>query len=351
MTNTLLLAMLVALALAVNPTGDPEHFNFAINREVVDTIRKSNPTWTAYEPGENPLRNYTDADLKTLTSMPGVDADAYFAELDSVRKHLIVGGGKKDINGGARAAININNQPAKSTVTIPTAFDWRTTTDGTRCMPSVTSQGTCGGCYAFAVAEVFAARYCQAVSTATSVNYSPEDLLSCGLRTMACSGGVLDVAFHYVEEYGLTTLACKPFAESATGDSATTTQSCTPTSCSSGSSASFVKKFCKKGTSVILYGTDRMEYEIMTHGPLATYITVYSDLTNYKSGVYSFTSGTKVGLHAVVLVGWGVSGSVNYWIVMNSWGADWGESGYFRISMSDTTSNVGSAGYYCVPDT
>ena len=38
--------------------------------------------------------------------------------------------------------------------------------------------------------------------------------------------------------------------------------------------------------------------------------------------------------HAVAAVGWGVTDDASrtpYWIVKNSWGAQWGEGGYFRI--------------------
>lgn len=48
--------------------------------------------------------------------------------------------------------------------------------------------------------------------------------------------------------------------------------------------------------------------------------------------------------HAVSIVGWGRGkagsyGDVSYWIVRNSWGTNWNESGYFRIAMSDTGLN------------
>ncbi|PRQ51314.1 putative fruit bromelain [Rosa chinensis] len=61
-----------------------------------------------------------------------------------------------------------------------------------------------------------------------------------------------------------------------------------------------------------------------------------SDFQFYSSGVFTGTCGTS-GLplminHGVTAVGYGVSDDgTRYWLVKNSWGAQWGEEGYIRM--------------------
>ena len=56
--------------------------------------------------------------------------------------------------------------------------------------------------------------------------------------------------------------------------------------------------------------------------------------------------GCKVN-HAVVLAGYGTEeypdGNVDYWVVRNSWGPDWGEGGYVRLYRGNESNTCGFA--------
>jgi KDEL-tailed cysteine endopeptidase len=65
----------------------------------------------------------------------------------------------------------------------------------------------------------------------------------------------------------------------------------------------------------------------------------------YSTGILtSAACGTNID-HAVVAVGYGA----NYYIVRNSWGTGWGESGYVRIGMTEGLGTCGINQYVFYP--
>jgi len=53
----------------------------------------------------------------------------------------------------------------------------------------------------------------------------------------------------------------------------------------------------------------------------------------YTTGIFTNTNcGTQLD-HATNVVGWGTESGMDYWIMRNSWGATWGESGYMRLEI------------------
>lgn len=54
-------------------------------------------------------------------------------------------------------------------------------------------------------------------------------------------------------------------------------------------------------------------------------------MVGYKSGIINNPACASKLNHLVNIVGWGVENGKSFWIVRNSWGSGWGESGYVRI--------------------
>lgn len=155
---------------------------------------------------------------------------------------------------------------------------------------------------------------------------------------MGCNGGWLPVAWSYLSTHGIPTEACVPYT-SGGGQSG----SC-PNKCQNESTP----KFYKATNLQALDSPKDIQMEIMKGGPVETGFTVYQDFFTYTSGIYVHTHGGVAGGHAVKIVGWGNQNGMNYWIVANSWGANWGMAGYFWIEFGqcgiDTDAYSGDAG-------
>jgi len=232
---------------------------------------------------------------------------------------------------------------------IPDSFDARTQW-GSKC-PSlfdIRDQGACGSCWAFGAAETMTDRICIATNGASNPILSAEDLVSCCILVcgMGCDGGFPLMAWLYWNTEGLVTggpydsnQGCYPYQVDACdhhvngtlppcGDEGPT-PSCNET-CGDGADWKSDKHFGKS-----LYGVSSdvaaIQTEIMTNGPVEGSFTVYADFLTYKSGVYYYVSGDELGGHAIKILGWGTEDSIDYWIVANSWNADWGDQGYFKI--------------------
>jgi len=136
----------------------------------------------------------------------------------------------------------------------------------------------------------------------------------------------------FLEKTGTTTDVCVPYTSGTAG----VTGTC-PTKCKSGSAITLTK------ASLGVTNVCTSETSIMTAlvtGPLTTGFTVYYDFELYTSGIYHHVLGPNMGGHAVEFVGYGTEGGVKFWKVKNSWGAAWGEKGYFRIVRGTDESGI-----------
>jgi len=61
----------------------------------------------------------------------------------------------------------------------------------------------------------------------------------------------------------------------------------------------------------------------------------------YSGGIFdSCNSGDKTD-HCVAVVGYGAEEGVDYWLIKNSWGADWGEKGFMRLKRGENMCGIG----------
>jgi cathepsin B len=67
---------------------------------------------------------------------------------------------------------------------------------------------------------------------------------------------------------------------------------------------------------------------IMKGGTLVAGFLVYQDFFAYRSGVYQHETGEAAGGHAARVIGWGTEAGTPYWLAVNSWGSEWGMSGW-----------------------
>ncbi|XP_066264498.1 procathepsin L-like [Branchiostoma lanceolatum] len=72
-----------------------------------------------------------------------------------------------------------------------------------------------------------------------------------------------------------------------------------------------------------------------------------TSMTFYRSGIYHDSHCSTSDLnHALLVVGYGISGGVEYWICQNSWGTDWGLAGYILIERGKNTCGIASQAFY-----
>lgn len=84
-----------------------------------------------------------------------------------------------------------------------------------------------------------------------------------------------------------------------------------------------------------LNDSDEIKSALMQLGPVTICMPVYQPLMLLtKSNAIVPIPGAQekcLGYHEVTIVGWTVINGQEYWIVLNSWGSDWADGGYFYM--------------------
>jgi cathepsin C len=212
---------------------------------------------------------------------------------------------------------------------LPKNFDWK---DKVRVAGN---QGACGSCYAWSTMRMLESRI--NILYDTNVKLSVQHTLDCSYYNQGCRGGYSYLVLKFANEFELIPEHCHPYK----AEDGKCKNLCDETTITKYK----VSDYSYLGGSYGKCTEQLMMEELRKNGPFVVSIEPDYSFMFYKSGIYHAideTSWIRQGLskpewqkvdHSVLLVGWGEDFETKekYWLIQNSWGADWGENGYFRI--------------------
>jgi C1A family cysteine protease len=204
----------------------------------------------------------------------------------------------------------------------PTSWDWRDK-DGKDWTTPIKNQGNCGSCYAFgSYAAMESCIKIKSNEPDLSIDLSEQFMVSCGKEWLdginGCDGAYFNPIFQFIKTYGAIPESCFPYT-------------------SGGGSVPPCSNKCSNWQDLQMFINDwgvvsstqsSIKNALIEYGPLPTGMKVYYNFYDYSGGVYE-PSGSLQGYHLVTIVGY--NDNPGYWICKNSWGTNWGESGWFKI--------------------
>jgi C1A family cysteine protease len=195
----------------------------------------------------------------------------------------------------------------------PAAHDWREH----GAVTPVKNQGSCGSCWAFSTVGNLEGQYF--MKTNKLQKFSEQQLVDCDKVDQGCNGGLMEDAFKHLNTTGA--MGEEDYTYTGSDDD-----------------CKYNSTQVKAHVTGYRFAASQNETEIaqmlFETGPLAIAINA-TPLQFYFWGVFdpwfTWICDPSSLNHGVLIVGYGNNGSKDFWIVKNSWGSWWGESGYFRI--------------------
>lgn len=196
---------------------------------------------------------------------------------------------------------------------ISSSVDWRLH----NAVTPIKNQGSCGSCWSFSTTGALEGAY--AIKTGKLVSFSEQELVSCDKLDQGCNGGLMDNAFDWIHKNnGLCSEDNYPY-KSGDGSKSTCASNCNNVIHSKIDSHVDVEP----KTSALEIALNKQPVSIAIEAD-------HLSFQFYRSGVYKANCGNKLD-HGVLAVGYGTLDDTDYWIVKNSWGTIWGDSGYILI--------------------
>nr|BAN20095.1 cathepsin L [Riptortus pedestris] len=201
---------------------------------------------------------------------------------------------------------------------LPGTVDWRKV----GAVTPIKNQGQCGSCWAFSATGALEAQTFR--KTNQLISLSEQNLLDCSsfneFGNSGCKGGLMDNAYRYIlENGGVDTDESYPYEEEY-NDCRFSNETIGATM------ASYVP--------LTSDDEDELAIAVANVGPISAGIDAsHLGFRYYSSGVYYQEDCNKNRLnHAILIVGYGTEDGLDYWLVKNSWGPNWGDEGYVKMA-------------------
>ncbi|CAN6825745.1 unnamed protein product [Brassica oleracea] len=199
---------------------------------------------------------------------------------------------------------------------LPESVDWRK--EGA--VTEVKDQGSGGSCWGFSA--IGAVEGVNKIVTGDLISLSKQELVDCDIPyNEGCNGGLMDYAFKFIiNNGGVDTEEDYPYKG--------------------------VDGRCDQTRVIVTIdsyedvhaNSEESLKKALSHQPISVAIEAGGRAFQlYDSGIFDGICGTNLD-HGVLAVGYGTENGKDYWIVKNSWGSSWGESGYIWMERNIATS-------------
>jgi len=216
--------------------------------------------------------------------------------------------------------LNTPNTRRSTRTNLPDSVDWRTS----GIVTDVKDQGQCGSCWAFSATAAMEGAWAQSGHPPALISLSEQLCVDCvndGADTCDMGGEMHDCYLQVIQEGGDETEDDYPYT-------ATSGYPC-------GFDGSKVVATFSSYQNVTQFDEDALQ-----QASAKGVISIGIDASNmsfqfYYAGVYdepSCKNGWYDLDHGVAIVGYDSLKGVDYWTVKNSWGEDWGMTGYILMS-------------------